>query len=250
MENWKSYHRNTRTATYGFLLALPLLVLYEVMILLSSGPQVMQVRVGAEVWIKQILAFIGATGSLILAGIVVLVGVAILVYERKRSIPIRSRYFLWAIAESTVYAVVVAFFVSQVVGLLFSLAHVTSAPALAAPQLLQDQGLFTRLALSIGAGLYEELLFRVLLVGGLFWLFSKIMPQKKYHYLLAALLGALVFSAVHHIGALGDPFTLPVFFFRFLFGLVLNAIFLVRGFGVAAWTHAIYDILIVTHLLG
>ena len=250
MNNWKSYHRNTRTATYGFLLALPLLVLYEIMIQLSSGPEAVQVRVGAEVWIKQVLAFIGATGSLILAGVVVLVGIGILVYERKRSIPIRPRYFAWAIAESALYAVLVAFLVSHLVGLMFSMVQLSAAPVVAAPQLLQGQGLFTRVALSIGAGLYEELLFRVILVGGLFYLFSRVIPQKKYRYLLAAVLGALVFSAVHHIGALCDPFTLPVYVFRFLFGLVLNVIFLVRGFGVAAWTHALYDVLIVTHLLG
>ena len=63
-------------------------------------------------------------------------------------------------------------------------------------------------------------------------------------------MGALLFSAVHYIGALGDAFTLPSFMFRFLFGLALNVVFLVRGFGIAAWTHALYDVMIVTGLLG
>ncbi|MEM6619616.1 MAG: hypothetical protein AAF631_09965, partial [Pseudomonadota bacterium] len=35
----------------------------------------------------------------------------------------------------------------------------------------------------------------------------------------------------------GDPFTRHVFTFRFLFGLALNAVFLWRGFALAAWTH-------------
>jgi len=30
----------------------------------------------------------------------------------------------------------------------------------------------------------------------------------------------------------------------------LNGIFLVRGFGIAAWTHALYDVLVVTQMLG
>ena len=51
---------------------------------------------------------------------------------------------------------------------------------------------------------------------------------------------------MHYIGTLGDAFTLSSFTFRFLFGLALNVVFLVRGFGVAAWTHALYDVMIVT----
>jgi membrane protease YdiL (CAAX protease family) len=105
------------------------------------------------------------------------------------------------------------------------------------------------LVLSIGAGLYEELIFRVLLVGGLFWIFQHVVSGRTSAYLLAAVIGALAFSAVHYIGDLGDAFELPSFAFRFMFGLALNAIFLVRGFGLAAWTHALYDVLVVTQLL-
>ncbi|HEX7069526.1 MAG TPA: CPBP family glutamic-type intramembrane protease, partial [Rhodothermales bacterium] len=61
-----------------------------------------------------------------------------------------------------------------------------------------------------------------------------------------SLIGAIIFSAVHYTGPLGDPFTLSSFTFRFLFGLALNVLFLWRGFGVAAWTHALYDVFVVT----
>jgi membrane protease YdiL (CAAX protease family) len=106
------------------------------------------------------------------------------------------------------------------------------------------------LALSIGAGLYEELVFRVLLVGGLALLFRGLMESSTQAYVLAALVGAALFSGAHYVGPLGDPFALPSFTFRFLFGLALNALFLGRGFGVAAWTHALYDVMVVTGTLG
>ncbi|HYE57311.1 MAG TPA: CPBP family intramembrane glutamate endopeptidase, partial [Rhodothermales bacterium] len=61
---------------------------------------------------------------------------------------------------------------------------------------------------------------------------------------------ALIFSAIHYVGPYGDPFTLPSFVFRALFGLALNAVYLLRGFGVAAWTHAIYDVLVTLHVFG
>lgn len=240
----RAYHRVTRTATYGFLMALPLLVLYEGLIWLVNQGEVMQVRISAEVWMKQVLPTLGTTGMHVLALVVLLIGIGIYFYERKKHIPLRPRYMGWIIGESAVYAVVLAFLVSVVVGMIFA-----AAPAGAQ---MDEQGLWTKLALSIGAGLYEELLFRVLLVGGMFAVLQIVLSAKKrtLAYVIAALVGALLFSWVHYIGALGDPFTLSSFTFRFLFGLALNVVFLVRGFAVAAWTHALYDVMIVTGLLG
>ncbi|MFQ5568803.1 MAG: CPBP family intramembrane glutamic endopeptidase [Rhodothermales bacterium] len=242
---WRVYHKITRTATYSFLMALPLLVLYEGLILFVNRGQVMQVRISAEVWIKRVLPTLGTAGWHVLAAVVLIIGVGVFVYERKKQIPFRPRYCGWMIGESTVYAVVLAFLVSSMVGIIFAAAPVS----LVAAQMV-EQSLWTKLALSIGAGLYEELLFRVLLVGGMYVALRKLFSKPTYAYVIAAVIGALLFSAVHYIGALGDAFTLPSFTFRFLFGLALNVVFLVRGFGVAAWTHALYDVMIVTGMLG
>jgi len=194
------------------------------------------------------LAALGGNGMLALGILVLAIGIFVFVKERNVDTPIRVNYFGLMIAESTVYAIVVALLVSTMVSLIF-----TVAPAMA-PAIMQDAseklGSGMMVVLSIGAGLYEELIFRVVLVGGLFLVFRSVMGKKKSAYIAAAIVGALIFSGVHYIGALGDVFTLPSFTFRFLFGLVLNGIFLVRGFGVAAWTHAIYDVLVVTQILG
>ena len=55
-------------------------------------------------------------------------------------------------------------------------------------------------------------------------------------------LSALIFSAFHYIGPLGDAFTLPSFTFRAIAGLLLSGLYAGRGFGIAAWTHALYDV--------
>ena len=127
---------------------------------------------------------------------------------------------------------------SEIVGLLFA----------AAPAPVGD--VWMQLALSIGAGLYEELLFRVLLVGGLALILRQLLRTSTMAYVVAAVVGAVLFSAVHYVGALGDPFAWTSFTFRFVFGLLLNVLFLWRGFGVAAWTHALYDVMLVVGLLG
>src|ERR687886_834068 len=58
---------------------------------------------------------------------------------------------------------------------------------------------------------------------------------------LATALGALVFSAFHYIGPYGDPLEVRSFVFRFIGGLAFSALYLLRGFGITAWTHALYD---------
>ncbi|PSQ88920.1 MAG: CPBP family intramembrane metalloprotease, partial [Bacteroidetes bacterium QS_4_64_154] len=211
---------------------------YETMIVLVNLDAARTVRVGAGVWIKELLTMTGASGGLILALLVAGGGLAAYLLDRHRDIPLRTRYFVGLVGESVVYAVLVALLVSSAVGALFA----------AVPP--SEGALWTRVALSIGAGIYEELVFRVLLVGGLALLFRALMESPVQAHVLAALLGAALFSGVHYVGPLGDPFALPSFTFRFLFGLALNALFLGRGFGVAAWTHALYDVMVVTGLLG
>jgi len=247
------YWRATRTATYGFLAALPLFALYESLILfVNTNPQA-QIRVGADLWVKQLMALFGGTGLFALGIPVLLIGIWVFVRERKNRPPIRMEWFGWLIGESTVYAVAVALLVSTVVGLIFAMSVGHVPPVQPIPLIAQASETLSTpmmLVLSIGAGLYEELIFRVVLVGGMFWMLNKVMAKSWMAYVVAAILGALLFSAVHYVDALGDPFTMASFTFRFLFGLALNGIFLARGFGVAAWTHAIYDVLVVSQILG
>jgi hypothetical protein len=61
---------------------------------------------------------------------------------------------------------------------------------------------------------------------------------------VASLVGALVFAAAHYVGAYGDAFTLASFTFRALAGLFFSVLFVLRGFGIAAWTHALYDVMV------
>jgi len=248
------YARTTRSGTYGFLAALPLLVAYEVLIVVTNRGEPDEVRVGADVWIKDLIHTIGGTGMFVAGIVVIAVGAAVLWHERRLKLPWRPAWFGGMLAESLVYAFVVAIVISRLVAALFygAVPGSVEAPMAMAVQdaAVQEIGLGRMLALSLGAGLYEELVFRVVLVTGLAWTARTLGARPGPSYVVAALVGAAVFSAVHYIGAYGDPFTLASFTFRFLFGLALNGLYLARGFGVAAWTHALYDVMVVTRFLG
>src|SRR5690606_5468021 len=70
---------------------------------------------------------------------------------------------------------------------------------------------FVALIQSIGAGLYEEIVFRAGLLGGTYALLVR---WGRINTMAAALIAicvsSVIFSAVHHVGPLGDPFTFGV----------------------------------------
>ena len=74
------------------------------------------------------------------------------------------------------------------------------------------------------------------------WGLSYVMTSTFWRGALAIILAALLFSAVHYIGGLADQFTLYSFAFRFISGLILTIIYYFRGFAIAVYTHAFYDI--------
>ena len=99
-----------------------------------------------------------------------------------------------------------------------------------------------RLTLSLGAGLYEELLFRVVIVALISNGLRLLGLSRVIAGALAVVVGALLFSAFHYIGPFGEPLRLESFVFRALAGVAFSALYLTRGFGITAWTHALYDV--------
>jgi hypothetical protein len=95
---------------------------------------------------------------------------------------------------------------------------------------------------SCGAGLHEELIFRVVCFAGGAWALKKLGTRPWIAVVIAAVASSLLFSAVHHLGALGEPFTISAFVFRVLAGLFFATVYQTRGFAIAAWTHAMYDV--------
>jgi membrane protease YdiL (CAAX protease family) len=103
----------------------------------------------------------------------------------------------------------------------------------------------------VGAGIYEELVFRLILICALMVLFQDVIGiDHKNAVILSVLISAALFSAHHHHitfidGQLGRgaPFSLAEFTFRTAAGVYFAGLFAIRGFGITAGTHAFYDII-------
>ena len=95
--------------------------------------------------------------------------------------------------------------------------------------------------LRLGAGVYEELLFRLILFTLLSLLLRDLLRlRKRAVCVLLVLISAVLFSAYHYLG--NEPFDLRNFVFRTLAGVYFGLLFLVRGFGITAGAHAAYDL--------
>lgn len=237
----RSYYELSRTQTYSLLFAIPLLLLYEAGAAWVSTTSPAPLRNGADVLLRTLLAAGGVHSTLAFTVfLVALAGFVVLVEWRRRRMPeVRARVFAGMLAESALYAVLLGVVVGTATRWVLEGAGVRlAADGGALTTLPLSQGI----VLSLGAGIYEELVFRVLLAGGLFVLFRSGGLPRVRSGVFAALLSALAFSAFHYIGPYGDPWALQSFTFRFLAGLAFSVLFLMRGFGIAAWTHALYDV--------
>ena len=112
---------------------------------------------------------------------------------------------------------------------------------------------FIGITLSMGAGVYEEILFRHILAGMVYLYLVKGCGWTGWREAAAVVLCLLsssaIFSAMHYYGPLGDAWNWTSFIFRFGAGIALGLIYFTRGLGIAVYAHAIYDVLLVLGLV-
>jgi hypothetical protein len=106
------------------------------------------------------------------------------------------------------------------------------------------QSLLGKIAGYCGAGIYEELLFRMILLSGAIGLLRWLHLSKPESVFGGIVLTSVIFSLAHYVGTWRLPFDLVTFTFRCLAGAYFAIIFRYRGFGIAAGTHAGYDVLV------
>lgn len=232
------YYRDSKSPRYSILFALPLLLGYEALAWFLSDPSGGGVRNGADVILKSLfLAVGGPRGLLVFDLLLAGIGTWFVVRDwRAHPGRLQLKVFAGMFAESAVLAVLVGVVIGRVTSALLRYLVIGEASGLDLP---------SQLMISLGAGIYEELLFRVILVGALAAIGKRAFGWTPRNAgIVACVLGALLFSAFHYIGPYGDPFQASSFIFRALAGLTFSALYLLRGFGITAWTHALYDVFV------
>jgi hypothetical protein len=240
----RGYWRLARTPRYSISFAFPLLAAYEMLAFMLSRLDVAGVRNGADVLLKSLFLTLGGRTGLALFGALLVGGGAVLVWrDVRRSGRIQPRFFWFMLGESVLYALVFGVVAATLTRVLLPFMTVNTVSPGWPAEAMDRFSLPVQLMISLGAGIYEELLFRVLLVTGLTLLANRLF---RWHgtrvAMVAAITAALIFAAFHYIGPYGEALALGSFTYRIVAGLLFSGLYVLRGFGITAWTHALYDV--------
>jgi membrane protease YdiL (CAAX protease family) len=218
------------------LFLLPLLVIYEAGVLRLGGAQPDALRNGADSWLRWGLESFGLTQLYCAPA---LIAVIFLAWSLMRFWDRPDGLFgicTGMAAESVLFALGLWALSRQIGPVLDELGIKLS--------LGPDEKTLGRVVTFVGAGIYEEVLFRLVL----FFVLGRLLRFLWFSTIVAVpltmLASALLFSAAHHLGPYGEPFNSYVFLFRSLAGLYFALLYQMRGFGIAVGTHAFYDVLV------
>jgi hypothetical protein len=230
----------------SLLLVFPLFLIYEVGILLvPSGTN------GADLITAQILRLLHNRLGLYVAlngGLWALFLGLVLYLRRKHDFDVRL--IVPVLAESALYALTMGSLICYV---MVDLLHVdprlliSSGTSHSMMPVLRAgaegaTGIVGVIVIALGAGVHEELIFRVLLVGGFGLFMQRVLGLGRTTALtIAFIVSAVLFSAAHHVIG-GEAFRVGAFTYRILCGLIFATIYQLRGVAVAVYTHSLYDI--------
>jgi membrane protease YdiL (CAAX protease family) len=209
---------------------LPMIVLYEIgtIYFASDWSRHTETRVLAFNLLRQFMAMFGATGRYLPCFAVIFI---LLTWHIARRDPwrLRARTNILMCADSALLAL--------------PLLAVGSLIGRYLPLYADDGSLKAGLVLSLGAGIYEEALFRLIAFTVLnILLVDMLGVQKRWAYLLIVVSSAILFASYHYWSPQSAPFRWSDCIFRTICGVYFGVLFMGRGFGVTAGTHAAYDI--------
>ncbi len=234
---FNNYLKQSKSLFYSFIFILPLLIIYEFGISAISSKDLPTIRNGADVLLRKILAAAGVSGIYGLA-ILLLIGIIITFFINKgkfKKLQFKGNYFIVMLLESIFWSIILFIILSQ-------------------GQLLLGKGtgklLIQQIVLSIGSGMFEEFVFRVMLVG-VFALIVGLFIKNQYFWkmTISIIAAAIIFSVFHFIGEYADIPKTSLFILRFTAGIILGYIYILRGFGIAAYSHSFYNLIVFTQII-
>ncbi|MEM7627820.1 MAG: CPBP family intramembrane glutamic endopeptidase [Planctomycetota bacterium] len=128
---------------------------------------------------------------------------------------------------------------------------ITAAAATGSPAAtLLDLPWTDRLTIAIGAGVYEELVFRLMLITLVHFVVVDLIGRRDgLGRFLGVVLSALAFAVYHDLNPDGQGIDLRRLAFFFAAGVYFGVLFLWRGLGMPVAVHVVYDVLVLLVLV-
>ena len=234
IRNLSSYWERTHWPLQSLYFLLPLLILYELGVVLWAGPY----DISARRLLRAFFELFGGTGYY-LPGLAVVV--VLLCWHIARRDPWKPELKLYGLMWLESIALAAPLFVFMAV-----LFREPAQPAIALSNggPAELNGWRAGLVFSIGAGIYEELLFRLIAIALLHLLLVDVLSLPTQYGAVGAVALSAVAFAMYHFSD-GNPFDWGRFAFYTAAGLYFAAVYVLRGFGIVAAVHAIYDVAVI-----
>jgi len=230
------------------LFVLPMLAVYEVGLHALGHTSPESMRNGADVWLRAGLEALGVSHLFGAPCLLVFILLAWGLVRRDHRPLDKVGVWVGMVGESAAFAVLLVGLSQGLWLMLLRADHVLGQPShrIALLQMATEpEPLWGQIISYLGAGIYEETLFRLVLFAGLLQLFSwGEDSQSLWGITLAAFASALLFAGAHHLGPNGEAFNIYVLAFRTFAGIYFAWLFHTRGFGIAVGAHAGYDVIV------
>ena len=233
--SWHSYLDLSRTLPASFVFVAPLLILYHIGVL--GYPQAHN---GAQPLLDQLLHRLRHLGpeffSFLLIGLICLA-----VWLTRKKQPHQRGIYALMFLESCGWAALM-----MIAALLLPVGQLSieGEGDWFGRALQHAEALAPEVIGAAGAGVYEEAVFRLILLGGMIQVLTRYFgADPRWVVPVAILVSAIVFSYAHH-GLGGEPWGRRVFAIRTAMGLFLGGIYWARGIGIAVYAHALYNVVL------
>lgn len=203
----------------SLVLIFPLLLAYEIGVLFAGRVN------GADVVTRALFEACGSRGAYLLVHCVIALAFLLWIRREQRWATLTFDVAAPVILEAAIYALTLGALGTLIVEHLLGL------------------GAFGSIVSALGAGVHEELVFRLGLMSLLVAMLRHAMPMRVAVFLALAV-SSVLFAGAHHVGAHGEIFTLHAFAFRVVAGCVFGAVFWFRSLAHAVYAHVIYDVLV------
>ena len=217
---------------FSFLTIVPLVIIYEILAYVNNFKATLDVRNGADVAIRNIFHIFGGYEDFVYSfGLILFL--AFIFFRNKNSFlysEINLSFMFLMILESLLYALSL----HVILNILFSSFLMASNPVL------------DKVYMSIGAGIWEEVLFRYFLIYFMVFTFKKLFNRISFwDYFLIVIISSYIFSIYHFMGPFGEVPSMFALFYRFIAGLILCLIFIFRGLGITVYTHTFFNLYLI-----
>ncbi len=203
----------------SLVLIFPLLLAYEIGVLFVGRVN------GADVVTRAVYTIAGSRAAYLLLYACVAALYLLWIRREQRYRTLRVEVAAPVVLEAAIYALTLGALITLVLDRLLGLSLTG-----------------TSLVGALGAGVHEELVFRLGLFAGFVALLEGL--ERRFAIVLALVTSSLLFAAAHHLGAHGEPFTMHAFAFRTLAGAAFGAIFWFRSLAHAVYAHVLYDLVV------